>query len=212
MLSRSVSFMWQLVRNSVLFISQIFRVPKWLWLNCGGSATGSRRVRDTRDDFATILRGIFSHKIFEHVQNFRDYLAPLGDICEEIKNHWRLFQNCFATHSRCLLPVVAKQSQSSEIGALLLNRLLYILSPYLTGLRLFCDSWRQTSRVGRKAVSKQSPVIRNILAYVSKWRKVVTKILNMFKNFMRQNSSQNGRKVIAGILKPSRTCRQPLAI
>ena len=45
------------------------------------------QVRDTRDDFATILRGIFSHKIFEHIQNFRDYFAPLGDICEEIKNH-----------------------------------------------------------------------------------------------------------------------------
>ena len=54
------------------------------------------------------------------------------------------------------------------------------LSPYLTGLRLFCDSWRQTSRVGRKAVSKQSQVIRNFLACVAKWRKVVAKILNNF--------------------------------
>ena len=86
------------------------------------------------------------------------------------------------------------------------------LSPYLTGLRLFCDSWRQTSRVGRKAVSKKSPVIRNFLACVAKWRKVVAKILNMFKNFMRQNSLQNGRKVIAGVSKPSRTCRPPLVI
>ena len=89
---------------------------------------------------------------------------------------------------------------------------IHVLSPYLTGLRLFCDSWRQTSRVGRKAVSKQSPVIRNFLACVAKWRKVVAKILNMFKKFMRQNSSQNGRKVIAGVSKPSRTCRRPLAI
>ena len=113
MLSRSVSFMPQLVRNSVLFISQICPVPK-----CEGSATSSRRVRDTRDDFATILRGILSHKIFEHVQNFRDYFAPLGDRCEEITNHWRLFRDCFASHSRCLPPAVAKQSQSSEIGAL----------------------------------------------------------------------------------------------
>ena len=70
----------------------------------------------------------------------------------------------------------------------------------------------QTSRVGRKAVSKQSPVIRNFLACVAKWRKVVAKILNMFKNSMRQNSSQNGRKVIAGVSNPSRTCRRPLAI
>ena len=83
------------------------------------------------------------------------------------------------------------------------------LSPYLTGLRLCCDSWRQTSRVGRKTVLKQSPVIRNSLAYVAKWRKVVAKILNMFKNFMRQNSSQNSRQ---GVLNPSRTCRRPLAI
>ena len=85
--------------------------------DCEGSATSSRRFRDTRDDFATILRGILSHKIFEHVQNFRDYFAPLGDPCEEITNHWRLFRNCFATHSRCLSPAVTKQSQSSEIGA-----------------------------------------------------------------------------------------------
>ena len=110
--------MSQLVRNSVLFISQICRVQKGLRLNCEGSATNSRWVRDTRDDFATILRGILSHKIFEHVQNFRDYFAPLGDTCEDITNHWRLFRDCFATHSRCLSPAVAKQSQSSEIGAL----------------------------------------------------------------------------------------------
>ena len=116
MLSLSVSFTSQLVRNSVLFISQICRVQN----DCEGSAISSRRVRDTRDDFATILRGILSHKIFEHVQNFRDYFAPLGDTCEEITNHWRLFRDCFATHSRCLSPAVAKQSQSSEIGALVL--------------------------------------------------------------------------------------------
>ena len=110
--------MSQLARNLVLFISQICRDPKSLRLNCEGSATSSRRVRDTRDDFATILRGILSHRIFEHVQNFRDYFAPLGDTCEEFTNHWRLFRDCFATHSRCLSPVVAKQSQSSEIGSL----------------------------------------------------------------------------------------------
>ena len=118
MLSRSVSFMSQLILNLVLIISQICRVPKWLRLNCEGSATSSRRFWDTRDDFATILRGILLHKIFEHVQNFRDYFAPLGDTCEEITNHWRLFRDCFATHSRCLSPAVAKQSQFSEMGAL----------------------------------------------------------------------------------------------
>ena len=91
MLSRSVSFMSQLIRNLVLIISQIWRVPKCLRLNCEGSATGSRRFRDTRDDFETILRGILSHKIFDHVQTFCDYFAPLGDTCEEITSHWRLF-------------------------------------------------------------------------------------------------------------------------
>ena len=85
--------------------------------DCEGSATSSRRVGDNRDDFAIVLRGILSKKIFEHVQNFRDYFAPLGDTCEEITNHWRLFRDCFATQSRCLSPAVAKQSQSSEIGA-----------------------------------------------------------------------------------------------
>ena len=90
-----------------------------------GSATSLRRVRDTRDDFATILRGILSHKIFEHVQNFCDYFAPLGDTCEEITNHWRLFRDCFASHSQCLSPAVAKQSQSSEIGALVVNFLFH---------------------------------------------------------------------------------------
>ena len=34
--------------------------------DCDLIARGSRRVRDTRDDFATILQGILSHKIFEH--------------------------------------------------------------------------------------------------------------------------------------------------
>ena len=65
---------------------------------------------------------------------------------------------------------------------------------------------------GSQTVSKQSPVIRNFLACVAKWRKEVAKILKMFKNFMRQNSSQKGRKVIAGVSNPSRTCRRPLAI
>ena len=68
---------------------------------------------------ATILRGILSHKIFEHVQNSRNYFAPFGDTCEKITNHWRLFQDCFKAHSRCVSPAVAKQSHSREIGALI---------------------------------------------------------------------------------------------
>ena len=81
------------------------------------------------------------------------------------------------------------------------------LSPYLTGLRLFCDSWRQTSRVGRKAVSKQSPVIRNFLACVAKWRKVVVKILNMFK-ILRDKIP---RKIVAKSSRVSRTRRELVA-
>ena len=68
-------------------------------------ATGSRHPRWLCDQFARNL----SHKIFEHVQNFRDYFAPLGDTCEEITNQWRLFGDCFATHSLCLSPAVAVQ-------------------------------------------------------------------------------------------------------
>ena len=70
--------MSQLDRNSVLFISQICRVPEWLRLNCEELATSSRRVRDIRDDFATILRGILSHTIFEHVQIFATTLRHLA--------------------------------------------------------------------------------------------------------------------------------------
>ena len=104
------------------------------------------------------------------------------------------------------------QYVSQEHDSLYGNKRVFRLSPYLTGLRLFCDSWRRTSRVGRKAVLKQSPVIRSILACVAKWRKVVAKILNMFKNFMRQNSPQNSRKLVAGVSNPSRTCRRPHVI
>ena len=112
----------------------------------------------------------------------------------------------------CKIAISNAGMKQDDIARLFNMSCKQTFSPYLTGLRLFCDSWRQTSQVGRKAVSKQSPVIRNVLACVAKWRKVVAKILNMFKNFMRQNSSQNGRKVIAGVSKPLRTCRRPLAI
>ena len=67
--------MSQLVRNLVLFNSQICRVPKCQKINCEGF-THSRRARDTHDGFATILRGILSHKTFE--QNFREPFAPFA--------------------------------------------------------------------------------------------------------------------------------------
>ena len=60
---------------------------------------GQRQVRDGFD-FATILRGILSHTIFEYVQHFATFLCQ------------------FATYARKLrITPVAKQSQSSEIGA-----------------------------------------------------------------------------------------------
>ena len=42
-------------------------------LNCDGSANGSRRVRDTCDDFAIVLRGVLSHKNFGHVHRFSQF-------------------------------------------------------------------------------------------------------------------------------------------
>ena len=107
--------MSQLVRNSVLFISQIRLVPKRLRLNCEGSATSSRRVRDTRDDLATIMRGILSHKIFEHVQNFHDYFAPLGDTMymrgnyESLATVSRLFYDPLAMSAASCRKTVAVQ-------------------------------------------------------------------------------------------------------
>ena len=53
-------------------------------------------VRDTHDDFATILQGSLLHKTFEHVQNFRDPFASVCDTCEEIRNHG----DCFKTALR----------------------------------------------------------------------------------------------------------------
>ena len=45
-------------------------------------------------------------KIFEHVQNFRDYFAPLGDTCEKITNHWRLLCDPLAMSvASCRSPV-----------------------------------------------------------------------------------------------------------
>ena len=75
-------------------------------------------VRDTRDDFATILQRFLSHKFFEHVQNFRDPFAPVCDTCEEITTHGDCFKTALRPICECLSPAVAKQPQSTEIGAL----------------------------------------------------------------------------------------------
>ena len=68
-----------------------------------GFVTSSRWARDTRDDFATNLREILSDKIFEHVQNIRNYFAPLGNTCEEFK----MTGDCFETALRPLAMSVA---------------------------------------------------------------------------------------------------------
>ena len=64
-------------------------------LNCDGSANGSRRVRDTCDDFAIVLRGVLSHKNFGHVQNFlqtvRDQFATPARILRTLASGSRQF-------------------------------------------------------------------------------------------------------------------------
>ena len=150
--------------------------------------------------YCRMLQGEHSAILSTYIKlSFSIMTLVLSILCGRLR-HVQLLLSTF-----CLIP------SSKSIFCICEKRRLW-LNPYLTGLRLFCDSWRQTSRVGRKAVSKQSPVFRNFLACVAKWRKVVAKILNMFKNFMRQNTSQIGRKVIAVVSNPSRTCRRPLAI
>ena len=102
---------------------------------------------------------------------------------QHVKIKWNLI-NCFLSEKNVNFPTLVRVIRASEymfgnlkikgdsccqmmtlVAAAKENRQL---SPYLTGLRLFCDSWRQTSRVGRKAVSKQSPVILYFLACVAK--------------------------------------------
>ena len=97
MLSWSVSFMLRLVRNPVSFISQICRVPKWLRLNCEGSATSSRRVRDTRVTLRLFCEEFCRIKFLNMFKIFATslrHLATLGNTCEQITNHWRLFRDC----------------------------------------------------------------------------------------------------------------------
>ena len=87
----------------------------------------------------------------------------------------------------------------------------FIKAPISLGWTL-CDSLRLTFAIESQSGLETVAVIRNLLACVAKSRKRFAKILNMFKNFMRQNSSLNSRKVIAGVSSPSRTYRGPFAI
>ena len=93
--------------------------------DCDLIARGRRQVRDGFETPAMTLQ-VFNEEfccikflnMFKFFATTLRHLATLGDTCEQITNHWRLFRDGFATRSRFLSPAVAKQSQSSEIGAL----------------------------------------------------------------------------------------------
>ena len=94
---------------------------------------------------------------------------------------------------------------------------IFRLKPLFHWDATVCDSLRLAFASESQGGLETVAVIRNFLACVAKSRKRFAKILNMFKNFMRQNSSQNRRKVIAdvsnpSISNPSRTCRGLFAI
>ena len=117
--------MLPLVRNLVLFISHICGVPRRRKLNCDWYATGSRRVWDTRDDFATILRLFCEEfcriKKFNMLNFFANVLrlfATVCDTCEEIANHCDCFETALRLTRECKSQAVAKQSHPSEIGVL----------------------------------------------------------------------------------------------
>ena len=75
-----------------------------------------------------------------------------------------------------------------------------------------CDSLRLTIASESQSGLETVAVIRNFVACVAKSCKQFVKILNIFKNFMRQNSYPNSRSVIAGVSNPSRFCHRPFAI
>ena len=82
-------------------------------------------------------------------------------------------------------------------------------------ISLGCDCLRQLETYIREWVLKQSWNSHSDSKFPCLCRKesqTVAKILNMFKNFMWQNSSPNSCKVIAGVSNPSWTCCGPFAI
>ena len=85
-------------------------------LNCDGSANGSRRVRDTCDDFAIVLRGVLSHKNFGHVQNFRKPFATSSRLLRGYCEPLRAVHDSFETSSRIESQNSREQSHASEIG------------------------------------------------------------------------------------------------
>ena len=86
-------------------------------LNCDGSANGSRRVRDTCDDFAIVLRGVLSHKNFGHVQNFRKPFATSSRLLRGYCAPLRAVHDSFETSSRIESQNSREQSHASEIRA-----------------------------------------------------------------------------------------------
>ena len=86
-------------------------------LNCDGFANGSRRVRDTCDDFAIVLRGVLSHKNFGHVQSFRKPFATSSRLLRGYCEPLRAVHDSFETSSRIESQNIREQSHASEIGA-----------------------------------------------------------------------------------------------
>ena len=95
-----------------------------------------------------------------------------------------------------------------DVHLVLVNR----LSPYLTGMRLLATVLRFNSRTSLKTVVNRSQGFAIFSQESRTGRGRFAKILNMSKICMRQNSSQNNRKVIACVSNPSRTIRIPIAI
>ena len=91
-------------------------------LNCDGSANGSRRVRDTCNDFSIVLRGILSHKNFGHVQNFRKPFTTSSRLLRRYCEPLRAVHDSFETSSRIESQNSREQSHASEIGALVLRK------------------------------------------------------------------------------------------
>ena len=89
-----------------------------------GSANGSRRVRDTCDDFAIVLRGVLLHKNFGHVQNFCKPFTTSSRFLREYCEPLRAVHDSFETSSRIELQNSREQSHASEIGAAKFSKFL----------------------------------------------------------------------------------------
>ena len=133
----------------------ILHKPRCFARSCHAFLSPSNGKNFTPTRAIILLASIIAQK--QHVSNLITH-----HIKHYIFNQWKLLVSWLRTTIHISFGYTNKLIWILAI--MLLNVYNTALSPYLTGLRLFCDNWRQTSRVARKAVSKQSPVIRNFLA------------------------------------------------